>query len=74
MGNTYSQPPAFYEDKPFVCRDCGAPQVWTAAQQKWWYEEAQGYFFAVATRCRPCREAERARKAEARRRAGHVDG
>lgn len=40
MGNTYSSAPAFYEDRDFVCRDCGVAQTWTAAQQKWWYEDA----------------------------------
>jgi len=36
--NTYGPLPLFYVDKPFVCRDCGKAEVWTAAQQKWWYE------------------------------------
>ena len=33
--NTYGTLPNFYVDKPFVCRDCGAVEVWTAKQQKW---------------------------------------
>jgi len=72
MGNTYSSPPEFYEDRAFVCRDCGVSQTWTAAQQKWWYEDAGGYFFATAIRCRACRVKERERIAVARERAGHA--
>lgn len=35
--NTYGLLPNFYVDKPFICRDCGSWQLWTASQQKWWY-------------------------------------
>ena len=73
MGNTYSVPPAYYYDKAFHCADCGAHEIWTAKQQKWWYEEAGGYFFATATRCRDCRKKERERKVRARAAAGHDD-
>ena len=34
--NTYGLLPAFYVDRPFDCRNCGASEVWTAKQQKWW--------------------------------------
>ena len=71
MGNTYSSPPEYYYDIEFNCQDCGKHQIWTAAQQKWWFEEAGGYFFAGAIRCRSCRKDERARKARARTDAGH---
>ena len=67
MGNTYSSPPEYYYDAEFDCIDCGSHEIWTARQQKWWYEEAGGYFFAVAVRCRKCREKERERKEEARK-------
>ena len=33
--------PDYYRDKAFVCIDCDRHQLWTAKQQKWWYEEAQ---------------------------------
>jgi Probable zinc-ribbon domain len=72
MGNTYSAVPEFYEDREFTCKDCGIAQTWTSAQPKWWYEEARGYFFATAIRCRECRAKERERAAEARARAGHT--
>ena len=57
----------YYQDRPFRCKDCGVEEIWTAAQQRWWYEQAQGDVWTVAVRCRACRQAERARKAEARR-------
>lgn len=72
MGNTYSSAPTFYEDCEFTCRDCGILQTWTAAQQKWWYEDAGGYFFSTAIRCRACRATERERVADARIGAGHA--
>ena len=68
--NSYSIPDyverGYYEDRPFRCRDCGKEEVWTATQQKWWYEIAKGDVFATAIRCRPCRRRERERKATAR--------
>ncbi len=32
----------YYQDRSFRCRDCGVEEIWTAAQQQWWYEQAQG--------------------------------
>ena len=49
--------PLFYEDVPITCADCGREEVWTAEQQKWWFETAKGYVFSKAIRCRECREA-----------------
>lgn len=65
--NTYGLLPSFYIDTPFVCKDCGAHEIWTAKQQKWWYEIAKGQIDSRAVRCRPCRLLERARVEEARR-------
>jgi hypothetical protein len=48
-------PPLYYVDQPFICVDCGADEVWTAAQQKWFYETAKGSIYARAIRCRACR-------------------
>ena len=70
--NTYSQLPRFYLDKAFDCRDCGAQELWTAKQQKWWYEVAKGHIDSLAVRCRPCRKKEQARKAAARK--THLEG
>jgi len=70
--NSYSPLPLFYVDKPFTCKDCGKAEVWTATQQKWWYEVAKGNVESTAIRCRPCRRKEQQRKAEARR--VHLEG
>ena len=64
--------PEYYRDQPFKCRDCGATETWTAAQQKWWFEEAGGEIESTAIRCRACREKERLRREEARK--VHQDG
>lgn len=64
---TYGLLPLFYVDRAFTCKDCGVEQLWTAKQQKWWYEVAKGNIDATAVRCRPCRKIERERKALARR-------
>lgn len=61
--NSYSAKPLFYVDQPFTCRDCGRKEVWTATQQKWYYEVAKGSLYGRAVRCRACRQ---------RRRAGEV--
>ena len=53
-------PPLFYRDIPFACKDCAKSEVWTAAQQRWYYEIAKGPVQAHATRCRPCRKKHRA--------------
>jgi len=68
--NSYGVPEwqarGYYLDLPFVCKDCGVHCVWTAQQQKWWYETARGYVDTTAVRCTPCRAKERARKQAAR--------
>jgi hypothetical protein len=56
--NSYG-PPLFYEDYEFTCVDCGRHEVWTAEQQKWWYEVAKGSIYSRAMRCRACRTAQR---------------
>jgi hypothetical protein len=74
--NSYDTPDfvarGYYVDRPFVCKDCGKSEVWTATQQKWWYETAKGDVWKVAVRCRPCRRRERERKAAARK--VHLEG
>lgn len=64
---TLTDRPRLYRDTTFVCVDCGVEEVWTAFQQKWWYEEAKGQLDTVAKRCRDCRRAERLRRLQARR-------
>jgi Probable zinc-ribbon domain len=57
----------YYQDLPFRCQGCGKEETWSTAQQKWWYEVAKGYVYSSAKLCRPCRNKEGARRAEARR-------
>jgi hypothetical protein len=68
----YVAPGGAYRDRPFECRDCGKAEVWTAGQQKWWYEVAKGPVYSEARRCRACRRRERERRDEARR--VHLEG
>ena len=69
--NSYGAPDfvrrGYYVDRPFRCVDCNKEEVWTGAQQKWWYEVAKGFAYSAAVRCRLCRREERARREEARR-------
>jgi len=57
--NTYDPLPAYYIDRPFICRDCGKEQIWLAAQQKWWYEVIKGSIYSTAVRCLACRRLRR---------------
>jgi hypothetical protein len=61
--NSYGSPDfvrrGYYLDVPFRCVDCNVEQVWTATQQKWWYEVAKGYVYSTAKRCLPCRQKRR---------------
>jgi len=59
--HTYGVLPDFYVARPFICRDCGADEVWTAKQQKWWYETIHGHIDSRAVRCLACRRARRER-------------
>jgi hypothetical protein len=59
--NTYGFLPEFYIDKPFQCRDCGKEEIWKAADQKWYYEQAKGHIDATAIRCHDCRKARTAK-------------
>lgn len=70
LGNSYERP-LFYRDIAYNCRDCGVPEIWSAANQQWYYESAGGYFFNTAVRCRACRKVERERKAEVARQSRH---
>ena len=70
--NTYGPLPTYYLDMPFTCVDCGSEEVWTAIQQKWWYEIAKGNINSTAIRCRPCRKIKREIGVGARR--VHMEG
>jgi hypothetical protein len=61
-----------YRAVEFACRGCAKVEIWTPAQQKWWYEIAKGDVNSTAVMCRTCRRKERERRAEARR--VHLEG
>ena len=52
----YFKIPSVYRDKKFNCRICDKEGIWTARQQKWWYEEAGGNLETTAVHCRECRD------------------
>ena len=60
--NTYGDLPEFYIDIPFRCRDCGKEEIWRAADQKWYLEEAKHNYHAQAVRCHDCRMARKGKK------------
>lgn len=62
----------YYVDQPFECKDCGKNEVWTATQQKWWYELAKGNVWTTAIQCLQCRKIELARQTLARK--IHLEG
>ncbi|NOR62662.1 MAG: hypothetical protein GQ535_09250 [Rhodobacteraceae bacterium] len=64
--SAYPVVPLYYVDKAFTCARCGVEQLWTAKQQKWWYEIAQGELQSTAKHCRPCRQAVRMEKYQAK--------
>lgn len=70
LGGSYSKP-TYFEDLEFTCIDCGKEQVWKAEDQVWYYEASGAPYYSTAKRCRICRAAERKRKNEARKAAGH---
>ena len=53
--NTYCGLPLYYEGRDFTCRDCGADEIWSAKQQKFYYEECKGHIDSIAVRCKACR-------------------
>ncbi|MHB1035460.1 MAG: zinc-ribbon domain containing protein [Pirellulales bacterium] len=59
---SYLGRPTYYVDLEFKCRDCGREEVWTAEEQKWYYEVAKGSSYARASRCRECRKKVRDQK------------
>jgi len=67
--NNSWDPIFYYQDMEFRCADCGSEEVWTASQQKWWYEVAKGPVYSRAIRCRACRKADREKKEEHRLRS-----
>ncbi len=65
--NTYSSPPEYYYDIEFACKCCGKKDVWTAENQKYWFEKLGKNINTTATKCSICRAHENALKEEQRR-------
>ena len=59
----YELLPSFYRNLSCTCATCGAPYVWTAKQQKWWYEVALGAIYCGASGCASCRRKRRETRA-----------
>lgn len=55
-------PRYFYVDAPTTCVQCGEPFVFSAKEQKYWYETLGFYFASVAIRCPRCRRQRRTEK------------
>lgn len=48
-------PKFWYRNETFACQDCGKVEIWTAEEQRWWFEVAKGPIYSRAIRCRACR-------------------
>jgi len=46
----------YYQDASFVCENCKKSFVWTAQQQRHWFEVLHGSPYSKATRCSECRK------------------
>jgi len=55
----FSTPRYWYEDRERRCVQCGQRFVFSAAEQKYWYETLGFYEESVAIRCAPCRKQRR---------------
>ena len=48
-------PRHWYVDAWFRCADCGSEFIWSANEQRTWFETYRFYVDSQATRCRDCR-------------------
>ena len=51
--------PPYYQDIRFRCADCGSESIWTADDQRHWYEQLHGSPYGTAKRCGECRRKRR---------------
>lgn len=56
-------PRFFYVDEPRTCVQCSTPFVFTAAEQKFWYETLRFWADSTAIRCVDCRRRQRSKGA-----------
>src|SRR5258705_13351323 len=54
-------PRHWYVDATFLCRDCGNEFVFTANEQRFWYEEKRFWIDSLPRRCAACRKEQRTR-------------
>jgi hypothetical protein len=61
--NSYGYPDfverGYYVDVHFTCAGCRQEKIWTAAQQKLWYEKEKGQVYSGAKYCAACRRLRR---------------
>jgi hypothetical protein len=50
-------PFAAYVDRPFRCEDCGSESVFSAREQRHWFEELGFLIWVYPKQCLPCRRA-----------------
>jgi hypothetical protein len=55
--NYSTLPLAFYRDRLLVCHDCDRPFVFSASEQRYWYEDLGIYVQAQCLHCTECRRA-----------------
>jgi hypothetical protein len=54
-------PRHWYVDATFSCHDCGTDFIFTANEQRFWYEERRFFIDSLPKHCLRCRKAERTR-------------
>ena len=60
-------PRHWYIDATFKCIDCGKHFLFSADEQRFWYEQRRFFVDSIPTRCPACRKKERARKLAAQK-------
>jgi hypothetical protein len=60
----------YYLDIRFTCEDCGETSVWSAQDQRHWYEVAGGSPYSEPRRCADCRRKRKGRSNQAVQRTG----
>ena len=60
-------PRQWYIDSTFKCMDCCKDFLFSAEEQRYWYEQRRFYVDSKPTRCPACRKKERARKLAAQK-------
>ena len=57
QANNSRSAPREYRDKKVPCSGCGKRLLWTAEQQRYWYEEMKASVYApINLRCENCRK------------------